>query len=98
MDKSKNEVMIIMMDDKNTCPLCGNIVIYDGGYIQCQDPACGWNKPTYFDISKSTTTSKDVIRGKINRKYLLIPKVKISNKLCLASTSLKIAVKYNKVS
>ena len=52
------------MDHKNTCPLCGNTLIYDGGYIQCQDPACGWNKPIYLDIC-SLNTNKDVIRKKV---------------------------------
>ncbi len=58
------------MDHKNTCPLCGDPLIYDGGYIQCQDPACGWNKPINF------YTNKYVFRSNVGREYFLIRKEK----------------------
>ena len=95
---------MIMMDYKNTCPLCGDTLIYDGGYIQCQDPACGWNKPIDLNISRYNP-DKDVIRGTVDGDYSLIhtgkaPEITFirNYKLCLASNSLKIALKYNKVS
>ncbi len=85
-----------MVDHKNTCPLCGDTLIYDGGYIQCQDPACGWNKPLYLDSSRSNT-NKHVIMDNINRDIVLEDKAPqitfVRNyKLCLLSNSRKIAI------
>jgi hypothetical protein len=92
---SENEVKT-MMDHKNTCPLCGDALIYDGGYIQCQDPACGWNKPIYLDTFNSNS-NRDAVRVNVNRDLVFkgkVPEITVvrNYKLCLLFNSRKIAI------